>query len=167
MSTCNESSVQDQSFQIKLRPARPDDDRFVFELYSTTREEEIATLGLDPTQRDMFLKLQFTAQQRHYDIAFPEGENRIILCGDCPIGRILVFRSKREIRLVDIALMPEHRGSGIGASLIGDLCDEARARDKPVTLHVTKTNRAAHLYERLGFKITGETGAHYKMEWRV
>lgn len=126
----------------------------------------MAACGWDSAQEQMFLKLQFTAQRRHYDIAFPDAAHKIILSDNRPIGRTLVFRTECEIRLVDIALLPESRGSGIGASLIRGLFEEAKQAGKPVTLHVGKLDRAARLYKRLGFSITGDTGTDYKMEWR-
>jgi ribosomal protein S18 acetylase RimI-like enzyme len=151
---------------ITLRSALPDDEDFLYQLYCTTRSEEIGAWGLEPAQQEMLLKLQFTAQRRHYDIAFPGAEHRIILRDGCLAGRILVFRSKHEIRLVDIALLKENRGAGVGASLMRGLIAEAQAAGKPVVLHVEKQNRAARLYERLGFTTTGDTGGHYRMEWR-
>lgn len=160
------SEKQNQALIVELRPARPDDERFLYELYVGTRREEMAGWGLDDSRQQAFLQLQFTARQRHYEIAFPGADNRIVLCGNRAVGRILVFRSTREIRLVDIALLDEHRGGGVGASLLRALCNEAQAEGKTVTLHVAKTNRAARLYERLGFSIVDETGGDYKMEWR-
>jgi ribosomal protein S18 acetylase RimI-like enzyme len=62
--------------------------------------------------------------------------------------------------------LPEHRGSGIGASLIRDLCAEAAAKGLPLLLQVFKSNPAARLYERLGFYRTGESPTHFQMEWR-
>jgi ribosomal protein S18 acetylase RimI-like enzyme len=114
----------------------------------------------------MVFKLQFTAQGRHYELAFPGAEHQIIICDGHPAGRILVFRSEIELRLVDIALLAEHRGSGIGRSLIQGLMAEAKAAGKPLVLHVEKQNRAIRLYERLGFRVAGDTGGHYRMEWR-
>lgn len=149
-----------------LRSAVPDDEAFLYELYGSTRREEMDAWGWDSAQEQMFLKLQFTAQRRHHDIAFPGADHQIILSGNRPIGRILVFRTAREIRLVNIALLPEHRACGIGSSLIRGLVQEAKAEGKPVTLHVDKLNRAARLYQRLGFSITGDTGTDHKMEWR-
>ena len=151
---------------VTERPARPDDEAFLYKLYCRTRLEELAAWGMDPAQQEMFLKLQFTARQRHYDIAFSEADHQIILCHDHPIGRILVFRSASEIRLVDIALLPEWRGTGVGTALLRALLVEARTTGKPVTLHVDKFSRAARLYERLGFAIAGDIGSDYKMEWR-
>ena len=151
---------------VTLRHAIPNDEPFLYELYCSTRMGEMAAWGLDEAQQKTFLELQFTARQRHYEIAFSGADHRIILCDDCPIGRMLVYRSEREIRLVDIALLPEHRNSGIGASLIQALLDEASSTGKSVTLHVDKSNRAAHLYERLGFSVIGDTGGSFKMEWQ-
>jgi ribosomal protein S18 acetylase RimI-like enzyme len=149
-----------------LRSAVPDDQAFLYELYRSTRREEMSAWGWDSAQERMFLELQFTAQRRHYDIAFPGADHKIILSGNRPIGLIVVFRTAREIRLVNVALLPEHRGSGIGALLIRGLCEEAKQAGKPVTLHVDRLNRAARLYQRLGFSITGDTGTDYEMEWR-
>jgi ribosomal protein S18 acetylase RimI-like enzyme len=149
-----------------LRSAVPNDEAFLYELYGSTRKEEMAAWGWDSAQEQMFLKLQFTAQRRHYDIAFPGADHKIVLSGNRPIGLIVVFRTAREIWLVNVALLPEHRGNGVGASLIRSLLEEARAENKPVTLHVDKLNRAARLYQRLGFSIIGDTGTDYKMEWR-
>lgn len=150
---------------VTLRLATPEDEPFLFELYCSTRADEMAAWGLDQAQRKAFLELQFKARQRHYDIAFSGAEHKIILCDARPIGRMLVYRSEREIRLVDIALLTEYRSEGIGASLIGALLEEARLMGKSVTLHVDKLSRAARLYERLGFSVIDETGGSYKMEW--
>jgi ribosomal protein S18 acetylase RimI-like enzyme len=121
---------------------------------------------LDESQQRSFLELQFKARQRHYEIAFSGAEHKIILCDDRPAGRILVYRSEQEIRLVDIALLPDYRQRGLGGLFIRDLLSEGRKKNKVVSLHVDKLNRAARLYERLGFSIVGDTGGSYKMEWR-
>lgn len=151
---------------VTLRLATPKDEQFLYELYCSTRAEEMAAWGLDQAQQKVFLELQFKARQRHYDIAFSGAEHKIILCDDRPIGRILVYRSEHEIRLVDIALLTEHRSKGVGASLIEALLEESRTTGKSVTLHVDKISRAARLYERLGFSVTGDTGGSFKMEWQ-
>ena len=148
-----------------LRPAQASDEQFLFDLYSSTRSEEIAVWGWSREQQEMFLKLQFTAQQRHYEIAFAGAEHRIIFMEELAIGRILVFRAEREIRLVDIALLPDYRGRGIGAFLIKELIEEAESKGVPLTLHVEKHNRAARLYDRLGFSVTSDAGTHFKIEW--
>ena len=71
-----------------------------------------------------------------------------------------------EIRLVDIALLAEARGRGIGAKLIANLLARATSEAKPVRLHVEKSNPALRLYQRQGFQIIEDTGAQFFMEWR-
>lgn len=158
--------MNEQAANISMRPARGEDDEFLYELYAGSRAEEVAAWGLDPAQRDMLLKLQFKASRQHYEIAFPGSEHSIITDQGRPVGRLLVYRSEQEIRLVDIALLPGHRGRGVGSALILELLGEAARSSRPLTLHVEKQNRAARLYERMGFCLAGETGAHFRMEWR-
>jgi ribosomal protein S18 acetylase RimI-like enzyme len=163
--TLNEEGTQGKSARITLRAAQPEDEPFLYELYSSTRQEEISAWGFAPAQQETFLQLQFRGQQSHFRMQALDVDYRIILLDDRAIGQLVVIRSDREIRLADISLLPEHRGGGIGASLIHDLFAEAKEKEMPVTLHVEKTNRAARLYQRLGFTATGDTGAHLKMEW--
>ena len=151
---------------IALRAADAGDRPFLFRLYCSTREAEMGAWGWDAAQRESFLKMQFAAQTQDYRAQFPHAEHQIILLDSQPIGRIVVARDD-EIRLVDIALLPEHRGAGIGTALMRDLLAEAEQEAKPVRLQVQKSNRAIGLYERLGFSKTGDTGAHLQMEWRA
>ena len=153
--------------QFFLRLATTDDEPFLYLLYCSTRRDEMSAWGWDAEQQETFLRMQFRAQQYHYQTQSGDVSHNLILSGDEPIGRIIVMRSDQEICLGDIALLPEHRGHGIGTALIADLFAEAKKTGKPVTLHVEKTNPAAGLYSRLGFRVTGDTGSHLKMEWRT
>ena len=72
-----------------------------------------------------------------------------------------------EIRLVDIAVLPEFRNQGIGSFALGRLLDEAKSKGKYVDLQVLKTNSPAiRLYERFGFENTGEDDLYLAMQWR-
>ena len=70
------------------------------------------------------------------------------------VGRLYVARQQNEIRIVDIALLPEHRNSGIGTTLLNELLVEADGANKRVCIHVERFNPAMRLYERLGFRRT-------------
>ncbi|MGH9802529.1 MAG: GNAT family N-acetyltransferase [Blastocatellia bacterium] len=150
--------------QISLRPAEADDQAFLFELYRDTRAEEMAAWGWGEAQQHAFLSLQFRARTMSYS-AYPNTEHSIVLNAGQPIGRLLISRMEDEIRLVDIALLAEVRGQGIGAKLIAGLFDRARNENLPVRLHVEKLNPALRLYQRLGFQILEDTGTQYFMEW--
>lgn len=149
---------------ITLRPVGPDDEAFLYELYASTRAAELAAYGWDTTQQAAFLQLQFRGQRAHY-AEYPNADEQIILDDGRSIGRLFVARLEKEIRLVDIALLPAWRGQGIGARLIEALLAEAARAGLPVRLHVEKFNPARQLYERLGFVLLGDAGAHYLMEF--
>jgi ribosomal protein S18 acetylase RimI-like enzyme len=161
------SNAQEQGkdVSVTLRPACADDEGFLLALYASTRQDEMAAWGWPAAQQEIFLRLQYLALQQRYAAERDRSEHRIILREGVPVGRILVIRSADEIRLADIALLPEQRSTGIGSALIGDLQEEAVRTGLPVRLHVTRDNRAARLYERLGFVVIGDTGSHFKMEW--
>ena len=62
---------------------------------------------------------------------------------------------------MDIALLPEYRGRGIGTALLEELLVEADATGRRVTIHVERFNPARRLYERLGFVEAGDPGGMY------
>ncbi len=150
---------------ITVRPEQPEDGAFLFELYGTTRQEELDAWGWPPEARAAFLTMQFRASQgRHH--ALPNAEFQIVMLDGVNAGRLIVHRTKEALHLEDIALLPQHRGAGYGTALLRRLFGEAAASGKPLRLSVLRGNRAARLYERLGFVKTGETELHLEMEWR-
>jgi ribosomal protein S18 acetylase RimI-like enzyme len=151
---------------VSLRPVRAEDEAFLLQVYAGTRLDELAHAAWDESQRDAFLKLQFAAQQQHYESHFPEADHQIILLGDCPIGRLYVARTADEVRILDIALLPEHRSSGVGSSIIKEILAEAAKAEKPVRIYVESFNRSLRLFERLGFSSVQDIGTHLLMEWR-
>jgi ribosomal protein S18 acetylase RimI-like enzyme len=150
---------------IRLRPEEPGDEALLFELYASTREEELAMTGWDNATRSMFLNLQFKAMRQGYRSMFPQGEFSIILANETAVGRIVVDRPNAEIHLVDIVVSSAHRNRGIGTHLMNTLQDEARKVGKPVRLQVLKKSRPIGFYQRLGFSKTSETGLYEEMEW--
>ncbi|MGE0128795.1 MAG: GNAT family N-acetyltransferase [Blastocatellales bacterium] len=150
---------------VTLRPALPEDEEFLCDLYCRSHAGKFAAAPLDDTQRGAMLRMQFNLQQQSYRTEFPTGNDRIILLDGEPIGRLLVAEMETEVLYIDIAIFIERRGNGIGAKVISDLMEETRRIGKPARLQVIKTNPAARLHQRLGFRITGENGAHYVMTW--
>jgi ribosomal protein S18 acetylase RimI-like enzyme len=52
-----------------------------------------------------------------------------------------------------IAVLPGHRGRGLGGRLLRELLDAAAGRFGAVSLSVRAENRALRLYERIGFRV--------------
>ena len=153
------------TFTISFRPIQPEDAAFLYEVYASTRADEVRTWGWDQAQQAAFLQMQFAAQQQHYAFLEDKAEQQIILVDGQAVGRWIVLRHEREILLADIALLPPYRNAGIGTRLIQRLQVEAAETRRPVRLQVEKTNQARQLYERLGFSVTDNAGVHWQMEW--
>jgi ribosomal protein S18 acetylase RimI-like enzyme len=151
---------------ITLRPAQPDDEAFLFDLYASTRREEMAAWGLDDVVLAQMIKMQYAGQQGTYHARFPGADHHIILRDDRPVGRLLVDRTGAQMVLVDVALMPEARGVGIGTELVRALQAEATEKGLPLRLKVVLTNPARRLYRRLGFVALSDDGVYEQMEWR-
>ena len=150
---------------ITLRPIEAADMAFLRRVYASTREEELAITGWSREQTDAFLRQQFDAQHAYYQEHFGDGRFDVILADGEPVGRLYVRRDDTELRIIDIALLPEHRRRGIGSRLLDDLLAEAREAGTPARIHVEHNNPALHLYRRLGFRRIGDTGVYYHMEW--
>ncbi|MCY1017746.1 GNAT family N-acetyltransferase [Pyxidicoccus sp. MSG2] len=137
---------------VTLRPASASDEAFLFTLYASTREGEVAMWGWAPAQRDAFLRMQWMAQGRDWATRYAGADHRVVLVDGAPAGRLLVTRGAKEWRLVDIALLPAHRRAGVGTRLLRELMDEAAKAHVPLRLRVLSASPARALYERLGFR---------------
>lgn len=136
-------------------------------VYRSTREEELAmVVDWTDEQKDAFVRSQFEAQHAWYRDHYGGAQFDVILVDGVPAGRLYVHRRDREIRLVDITLLPEFRAGGVGTSLLRDLLAEGETAGKPVTIHVEVFNPAMRLYERLGFSPIEERGPYRLMEWK-
>lgn len=148
---------------ITLRPVEPGDEELLYRIYASTRQEELARTGWPEEQRASFLRMQFDAQSRYYREHYAEAEFSVIMADDRPVGRLYVARWPEEIRIVDIALLPERRNAGIGGALLDGLASEPEASGKPLSIHVERLNPALRLYGRLGFGVVEDKGVYLLM----
>ncbi len=154
----------DAATKITLRSARPADEAFLYQVYAGTRQEELALVDWDEERREAFLRQQFTAQHRWYYEQYTDTTFDVVLADGAPIGRLYVARWPDEIRIVDIALLPEHRRRGIGSALLAQLLNGADRSGLRTTIHVERFNPARRLYDRLGFVPVAETAPYLFME---
>jgi len=153
-----------QRLGIACRPATEADLPVLAETYVSTRAEEVAQTGWPLEAQHRFLTQQFEAQHLHYRAHYPNAEWLVIERDGVPLGRLYLEEWEREIRLIDIALLPHARGGGIGGALVEDVIDAAAARGKAVSIHVERMNPAMRLYLRLGFAKVDEHGIYDLME---
>jgi ribosomal protein S18 acetylase RimI-like enzyme len=155
--------VTDAGPVVELRAATPADQGFFARVYASTRTDELAPVPWTDEQKSAFLAQQFAAQSSHYAIHYADASYDVVLVDGEPAGRLIVDRGTVEMVIVDIALLPELRGRGIGTRLLRPLLEEAAAAAVPVLIHVERNNPAMTLYRRLGFEATGEVGIYFEM----
>lgn len=147
-----------------LRPEREDDVAFLSRLYATTRAEELALVDWDEAAKQRFCAQQFAAQRAWYRETYPNASFEVVETAGEPVGRLCIDEMAEEIRLVDVSLVPEARGRGLGTALLAAVLARGRAAGKPVTIHVERFNRALALYARLGFRVREDRGVHLFLE---
>lgn len=149
-----------------LRDRTDTDQAFVQALYSSTREDLRQALP-DPAQLLPLLAMQQNAQEAGFRRQFPEARQWLLLRSGRPIGRVVVDAAAQNLRVVDIAIVPEARRSGAATAVLRALQAHALAQGLPLCLAVAHGNHAAQsLYRRLGFATTSEDGTHAQMVWR-
>jgi ribosomal protein S18 acetylase RimI-like enzyme len=150
---------------IRFRPKRDDDRPFLAMLYASTRQQEMDMIDWTDDQKRAFLQWQFDAQTVHYDEQYDGADFLVIEQYGAPIGRLYIDRREDEIEIIDIALLPEFRGSGLGSRLLHDVMREAEQGGKRVKIYVENFNPARRLYDRLGFQHVDTNGVYHIMTW--
>ena len=150
---------------ITLREVTPADEPFLREVYASTREDELAMVPWDAAQREAFLKFQFDAQHAHYRSQFPQANFQVILKDGERTGRLYIDRHEPEIRILDITVLPQFRGKGIGSLLMKDLLAESMATGHPLRIWVEAFNPSQTLFRRLGFSVAQEDGFNQLLEF--
>jgi ribosomal protein S18 acetylase RimI-like enzyme len=145
--------------------ARPEDETFLFELYCTTRAEELAAWNWPPAEQESFLRMQHRCQCESYAQQHPNAVNKIVLRQGNRTGRILTARLPDAIALIDIAVLPACRNQGLGTLLVRQVQEAARAEGCGVRLHVLAYSPARRLYIRLGFRDDGGSLPYLRMRW--
>ena len=151
--------------KTSLRPVTVEDEALLFEIYCNGRAQEIASVPWPDAQKEAFLRMQFTAQTNHYRDYYSGSEHNVILLDNMPIGRVQVTREQDRIEILDITILEQYRGLGIGTPIIKEIMDRAAAAHLPVTIHVETFNPSVSLFRRLGFVVKQDDGVNLLFQW--
>lgn len=144
---------------LVLRPAAAADRELIAAIYASTREEELRQVPWSEEERRAFTDWQSGQQEAHYALHYPAAERLVLEKGE-PIGRIYVDTTAREVRLMEVTLLPAWRRQGIGTRLTRLLLEYADGAGLPASLHVEPFNPAKRMYERLGFAVAEMRGLY-------
>ncbi len=150
---------------IEMRPAEPADQRFMEQLYSSTRGADQRMDGCDARTEALLVALQFRARQAQLRTQYPHGDIAVIFERDRPIGSLYVNYGHEDIRILDISLLPEYRNRGIGLGLLRSLQAQAVRMRVPVRIDLLVSSQAYRLFHRCGFTPRGANGVHNSLEW--
>ena len=87
----------------------------------------------------------------------------VLFHDNVPVGLLKVARDSAPWKVIQIQLVPELQGHGLGAELLAKVIAEADDANVAVALSVLKANPARILYERLGFAVVGESELEFDM----
>ncbi len=149
---------------ISFRKIEEKDGPFIQKLYRSTRERELDQTNWPEDQKHMFIVMQLIAQLADYEKKFKDASYQLILYKKEPAGRLYLWESEREIRIIDMSLLPAFQGKGIGKDILSNIIQEAKQKNKIASLYVTVDHPAKKMYERIGFKKVSGTLTHEYME---
>jgi len=150
---------------IDCRTETPHDEPFIRRLVEQTIAEELGADTWPEPLRTSVVRLQYDARRSAARAASGAVTSEIITADGEDAGWLLTADLPAELRIVEIMILPQRRGRGLGSAAIDRVLDRAGRDHKPVRLVVSCTNaRAIRLYERLGFTIAASDTVQQEME---
>lgn len=150
---------------VTLRPAQLADEPFLLRLYASTREAEMALVPWPAEQKAAFVRMQYEAQRDHYRAQHPQAEWSIVEHQGRDVGRLYLVREPERIHILDLTVLPERRGAGLGTLLLRRLQEEGARARLPLSIYVESFNPSQRLFARLGFQKQKEEGVHWLLQW--
>lgn len=158
---------------FRIRPLRAEDEPFLWEcLYLAIHVPP----GQPLPSRDVVRHPEVARYLEGWGREHDRGYVAVDAATGQPVGAAwlrLLDEEERGYGFVDaqtpeltIAIVPGFRGHGLGTALLEALLAEARAHYPAISLSVSRTNPAFHLYRRLGFEVVCDCGSPIKMVCR-
>lgn len=141
----------------KIRFATPDDHDLIYALKAESVRPYVEKIwGWDENY-----------QKKDFDGDFSRMEQfNVIEVDGRFVGFVQYYFEYPYFEVVEIHLLPEYRGKGIGSDILRYLQKTCIAHDRKIRIGCFKENhRAKHLYHKLGFMQTEETDTHYILEY--
>lgn len=141
----SEATGISRNLKSHLRPASESERDFLYSLHCTTMRAVIEeTWGWNDEW-----------QQADFSKRLSECVVSIIEVAGQPAGCLWLDSNPESLHIVELQIVPELQGRGLGTATVKTVIEDGAKRDVPVTLSVVPANpRAKRLYERLGFEVT-------------
>lgn len=153
------------TLRLRFRLADAADQPFVLALYRTTRSDLLGMLA-DPRYIDALVAMQQRQQMDGFLSLYPDAAYQVLELDGTPVGRLVTAVAGNALRVVDIAVVPQARGQGVGGEALRRVQQQAMREGRDVTLAVRRDNAGARrLYASLGFAVEREEST-LQLRWR-
>jgi ribosomal protein S18 acetylase RimI-like enzyme len=150
---------------VRLRPQLPDDEAFLRRLIVETVAGELGAANWPEPMRSQLLDMQYNGRRQSARSHGDGTYSHIIDVDGTDSGWIVVTTMEHEVYVMEIMVLPQVRGKGIGSAALEDVISSAHAAGKPVRLTVNAVNAGAiRFYLRLGFLRIGGDEVQHLME---
>lgn len=151
---------------LHLRNSNDDDYPFFTALFSSTRDD-LRQLDWPQDKIEELIRQQQLVQETGMRDLFPQAQYFVIDYAGQSIGRVVLDIEPDNIRLVNISLIPQAKGNGIGRAIMHALQSYAQEHQCSLNLAVFQFNEPArNLYLSCGFTIIRNDGIQDHMIWR-
>jgi len=152
--------------EIGFRKICDEDSEFLFSVYKSMRDWELAQTQRTVKEVEKFLRNEFQAQYDFYRTKFPDGRYDVITLGSKDIGRRILINDDEALLFADLTLLPEFRGKGLGRKIVEFAKDEAKKVGKVIRYFVRTGNEPTKRCSvRFGFRQKPYDGDYDIFEW--
>ena len=150
-----------------FRPENPEDQRFLFDLFTAHNGVMLRQSGLPAAMIDKLLEAQFRSQAATYRSTYPDAIYSIIGFEGQDIGRFIEQDETDVVYFVDFLLAPQHQAKGFGPAITRALMEEWAARGRGTRVEVMINNEPClKMCRRLGFTAgTPDERAYVELRW--
>lgn len=151
---------------ISLHSIELGHNEFLLRLFKENRLDLTYISGLSEQQKTEFIFKQFTMEQEQLIQIYPGAEFNIVMLNEEPVGQLYIQHGKATDRILEIGLLEEYRGLGIGRKILTSVIEDAIKKSKCICLQVAWFNHAAYLfYKKMGFQVIEDKGVFYEMQY--
>lgn len=162
------SSLKEQISEgiISLHKVELKHNDFLLKVFKESRPELDYIHGLGEEEKSAIVFQQFTIESQQLMQIYPDAELNIVMLNEEPVGRIYVYHGEKADRIIEIGLLAEYRGKGIGKKLIIEVIKNSKKAGKNVRLQVAWFNEKAYsFYKKVGFHIIENNEVFFEMEY--
>jgi GNAT superfamily N-acetyltransferase len=154
---------------LRLRPEAggPAEEAFLYLLFSSTKSAEMALMPVSDEYKESLLQIQYRSMNATYRHNYPQSRFEIVELDRWPVGRLVTCVGEDCVRYVDIALLPQAAGGGLGTALMTAVLAEPRRLGLPARVQILAHNIASlRLVQRVGFRPSASIPPFVEFEWR-